>query len=396
MHHLLPLSYDEFITWYRLGTKRIPRTRLHKVTVRKHGDIKRDGTVVERVMADLPDYEDDWQVLLVQLELDAAPRGTKAQDPIECELLKVRAIFPLSERGHRVLATKLDPQVRLEQPQTPFLMAFTEEDEKRQRALAFRGGRALLDCFGLGTFEKQFDDRKEAVWRAVMLRHQETPFPVQNGSFITNLFCYDRHEARYPRTSIGFAYDLGKVVLEHAGADAKVRDVLTRFKSEALSGNDSREWGEQLDLLRPHLQKIGEFTQGYSGIACVAFFEMQERLRAEPSVQTLAPLHNLLREKHEHDLALALWLAGVFFDFTPFASEYYQRTHAPFIRPDSKPGPERGKGQMKTSPKHDHAATPDQISQECTGGYSPSSPKQLSSMGGTPARPKRTPPKSRQ
>ena len=74
---------------------------------------------------------------------------------------------------------------------------------------------------------------------------------------------------------------------------------------------------------------------------------MQERLRAEPSVRTLDPLHDLLREKHEHDLALALWLAGVFFDFTPFASEYYQRTHAPFIGTDSKPGPERSKSPDK-------------------------------------------------
>ena len=27
-----------------------------------------------------------------------------------------------------------------------------------------------------------------------MSRHQDRPFPVQDGSFITNLFCYDRHE----------------------------------------------------------------------------------------------------------------------------------------------------------------------------------------------------------
>jgi hypothetical protein len=368
MHHfLLPLSYEEFITWYRLGTKRISRNLLHKVAVRKHGDIKRDGTVVERVMADLPDYEDDWQVLLVQLELDAAPRGKKTQEPIECELSKVRAIFPLSERGHRVLATKLDAQVRLEQPQSPFLKAFAEEDEKRQRALAFRGGRALLECFGLGKFEKQFDDRKEEVWRAVMSRHQDRPFPVQDGSFITNLFCYDRHEARYPRTSIGFAYDLGKVVLEHAKADAKVRNVLTKFKSEGLLQRGATEWVMKLPLLKPHFREIEQYTEGYSGIACVAFFEMQERLRAEPSVRTLDPLHDLLREKHEHDLALALWLAGVFFDFTPFASEYYQRTHAPFIGANSKPGPERSKSRTKTSSKHDHAATPEQINKECRG-----------------------------
>ena len=83
MHHfLLPLSYEEFITWYRLGTKRISRNLLHKVAVRKHGDIKPDGKVVKGVMADLPDYEDDWQVLLVQLELDAAPRGKKLRNPL--------------------------------------------------------------------------------------------------------------------------------------------------------------------------------------------------------------------------------------------------------------------------------------------------------------------------
>jgi len=366
-HYLLPLSYEEFITWYRLGTKRISRTLLHKVAVREHGEIKPDGEVVKGLMADLPDYEDDWQVLLVQLELDAAPRGKKTQEPIECELSKVRAIFPLSERGHRVLATKLDPQVRLEQPQSPFLMAFAEEDEKRQRALAFRGGRALLECFGLGKFEKQFVDQKEAVWRAVLLRHQERPFPVQNESFITNLFCYDRHEARYPRTSIGFAYDLGKVVLEHAKADAKVRDVLTKFKSEALLQSGATEWVMKLPLLKHHFREIEQYTEGYSGITCVAFFEMQERLRTEPSVRTLEPLHDLLRDKHEHDLALALWLAGVFFDFTPFASEYYQRTHAPFIRTDSKPVPGRSKRKNRTLPKHDQAAIPEQINKECRG-----------------------------
>jgi len=352
MHYLLPLSYDEFITWYRLGTKRIPPTRLCKVKVSKDGDIKPDGKVVKRVMTDLPDYEDDWQVLLIQLELG----GGNLPKHIECALSKVRAIFPLSERGHRVLATKLDAQVRLEQPQSPFLKAFAEEDAKRQRALAFQGGRALLECFGLGKFEEQFADRKEEVWRAVMLRHQERPFPVQDGSFITNLFCYDRHEARYPRTSIGFAYDLGKVVLEHAKADAKVRDVLTKFKSEALVGRDATEWVMALPLLEPHFREIEQFTEGYSGIACVAFLEMQARLRAEPTVRNLEALNVHLHKDCERDLALALWLAGVFFDFTPFATEYYQRVQAPFVLDPPKPERELRDARVEGSSEPDRAA----------------------------------------
>lgn len=352
MHYLLPLSYDEFITWYRLGTKRIPPTRLRKVKVSKDGEIKPDGRVIKGVMTDLPDYEDDWQVLLIQLELG----GGNLPKHIECALSTVRAIFPLSERGHRVLATKLDAQVRLEQPQSPFLEAFAEEDAKRQRTLAFRGGRALLECFGLGKFEEQFDDRKEEVWRAVMLRHQERPFPVQDGSFITNLFCYDRHEARYPRTSIGFAYDLGKVVLEHAKADAKVRDVLTKFKSEALLGRDATEWVMALPLLEPHFREIEQFTEGYSGIACVAFLEMQARLRAEPTVRNLEALNVHLHKDYGRDLALALWLAGVFFDFTPFASEYYQRVQAPFVLDPPKPERKLRDAHVEGSSEPDRAA----------------------------------------
>ncbi|HCF57160.1 MAG TPA: hypothetical protein DFS52_04065, partial [Myxococcales bacterium] len=63
MHYLLSLSYDEFITWYRLGTKRVPSSRLLKVKVRGGAEVVRDGALVRRVMDALPDHEDDWQVL---------------------------------------------------------------------------------------------------------------------------------------------------------------------------------------------------------------------------------------------------------------------------------------------------------------------------------------------
>jgi hypothetical protein len=353
MHYLLSLSYDEFITWYRLGTKRVPSSRLLKVKVSGGPEVVRDGALVRRVMEALPDHEDDWQVLLILLEgLERKPRGH-----VETEFSKIKAIFPLSERGRRLLGTRLDSHVRLEQPL--FEEAFAAEDERRQRELAFRGGRALLEYFGLEGYTLKFDRLHDEVWQAAKLRHLETSFPVQNGSFIANLFCYDRHEARYPRTSMGFAHDLGKVVLEHSSGGTAVRDVLTKYKTEALSGRDAQEWVANLSLLQPHFREMELFTGGYSGIACVAFLEMQERLRAEPSVRNMEALCDLLRRDHERDLALALWLAGVFFDFTPFASEYYQRVRAPFVGARPTPGPDRREAPLEGLPEPDRAVAPE-------------------------------------
>jgi len=358
MHYLLSLSYDEFTTWYRLGTKRVPSSRLLKVKVRGGAEVVRDGALVRRVMDALPDHEDDWQVLLVLLEgLERKPRG-----PVETEFSKVEAIFPLSERGRRLLGTRLDAHVRLEQPL--FEEAFAAEDERRHRELAFRGGRALLECFGLKKYTAKFDRLHDEVWQAAKLRHRETSFPVQNGSFIANLFCYDRHEVRYPRTSMGFAHDLGKVVLEHSSGGTAVRDVLTKYKTEALSGRDAQEWVANLSLLQPHFREIERFTGEYSGIACVAFLEMQERLRAEPSVRNLEALCDLLRGDYERDLALALWLAGVFFDFTPFASEYYQRVRAPFVGARPNPEHERREASLEALPEPDRAAAPGPVVEE--------------------------------
>ncbi|HCF61138.1 MAG TPA: hypothetical protein DFS52_24465, partial [Myxococcales bacterium] len=301
------------------------------------------------------DHEDDWQVLLVLLEgMERKPRG-----PVETEFSKVEAIFPLSERGRRLLGTRLDAHVRLEQPL--FEEAFAAEDERRHRELAFRGGRALLECFGLEGYTAKFDRLQNEVWQAAKLRHRESSFPLQDGSFIANLFCYDRHEARYPRSSMGFAHDLGKVVLEHSSGGTAVRDVLTKYKTEALSGRDAQEWVANLSLLQPHFREIERFTGEYSGIACVAFLEMQERLRAEPSVRNLEALSDLLRGDHERDLALALWLAGVFFDFMPFASEYYQRVGAPFVGTRPKPEPERPGAPVDASPEPDRTAVPGQV-----------------------------------
>lgn len=332
MEYLLPLHYNEFLTWYRLGSNRILRARLIPVERSPDGSLLMDDRTTEQVVGALPAYEDDWEVLVVLLS--HGPAGRDHEIPYVAYNAKdMRAVYPISTRGQRMVSNRLVGQAFVHAPLCEEAVAAREE--KNHRALAFRGGNAALAYFGLTRHSERLEQFEDEVWQAIRKRHQETPFPVEDGTFMDNLVCYDRRDPRYPQGDLGFAFDLGKIILEHHGANEKVKQILRPFRQEGLNElADDKLWDNLAHLL-PYLHHIQESVDiDYPLVGCIAFLQMQELLRHNLSLTAIEGVHEqLMARESEPEVAFALWLTGCFYDFTPFAQEYYERMEAPFVKP---------------------------------------------------------------
>ena len=338
MDYLLPLHYNEFLTWYRLGSNHVLSSRLIPVDC-SDGQPIMDNRTTERVVDALPAYEDDWEVLILLLSHDEdVVEPSEGPAYVACEARDIQAVYPISTRGKRMVANRLVGQVYVHEPLCEEAVA--AEEEKNQRALAFRGGNAVLAYFGLVEYSERLEQLEDEVWQAIRKRHRETSFPVEDGTFVDNLVCYDRRNPHYPQGDLGFAFDLGKIILEQYGAQKEIAKLLEKYRSEGLNTLvedtlvDDTLW-ENLRHFKPYLDRLqDEADIDYPLVGCLAFLQMQETLRHQLALSSIDGIYEHARRfASEEEVAFALWLTGAFFDFTPFASEYYARVEAPFMKP---------------------------------------------------------------
>lgn len=329
-NYLLPLHYNEFLTWYRLGSNRVLSARLIPVECSADGHPMMNDVTTAQVVDALPAYEDDWEVLVVLLSHETEG-GEPEASYVAYDALDIQAVYPISRRGQRMASNRLESQVYVHEPLCEEAAAAREK--MNHRALAFRGGNAVLAYFDLAHHSKSLEQYKDKVWDAIQKRHEETPFPVQDGTFIDNLLCYDRRNPRYPQGDIGFAFDLGKVIIEHCGPDPDF-SLLQRYREEGLDVRPDDKLWENLTYFQDHLNIIQEELDiAYRPVGCIAFLQMQEYLRQHFTLSSIEGVHEqLMRLELEDELAFALWLTGCFYDFTPFAPEYYERIKAPFVK----------------------------------------------------------------
>jgi hypothetical protein len=336
--YIAALRYSEFISWYRTGSISLARERLFEVQTTARGSFEPVIASVDMFVRSTPAYEDDWEVLICQVSgfaVDARVTEADHEPFVDIHFEQVAALYPISERGKALLQNRLDRDIILQNPLLP--NEFARLDEERHFAIARRGGDAVLRYFRL---EKQKSESKQllqAVREGLKLRDSSVPHDEAGDCFVRALLCYDRHNPRFPRTSIGYLYDIG-ILIGQSFSDSDVdrrplealREVVARYREQGSTD----VWEVLDDNLTAILDALGDVVHSrVSLVSAIVFLQVQDVVRNDSSGNALSqiePLVDQIRQAVQDDtLSEGLWLAGAWFGFPAFASEYYRRIKIP-------------------------------------------------------------------
>ncbi len=355
--YFIAVEYSEFITWYRLGAKRILRQRLVEARFEDSRSSLLATETQKALLDSIPEYEDDWQIIICQVGLDGKVGEGQAEECPPYLLLSLRAVkalYPITERGRSLLQNRLDPTLELQEPllEDGFLML----DERRHREVSFRGGNAVLQYFGLDDQIGSLTRLNDEAAQGLTHRSRSVRLDELNAGVVQGLFCYDRHDPTYPRTSLGFGFDLGKIIFELFGREESVRSSLRMLRSllDQCRASDATLW-DVIEELKPYLYDLETATGSPVTMeGALIFLQLQEIWRADNRGSALSDVEPLIKNIQgtvaRASLAEGLWLAGVWFGFASFATEYYGKVRLPFmierahideVQPD---GEQNGKG----------------------------------------------------
>ena len=346
--YAVPLSLSELTSWYSDGVARLLAARL--VPLSAGGEAP--GTNGESAARALPGYTDDFEVLYAvvacngPLSIFEATGGQVIPATLEVRFEDVVRFHAATERGAQMLPSRVPPSVSVEGPL--FAAEGRAEDTRRLRARADRGGRALLVIAGGSDDEAPGGEAADGIWNAISLRDREVGFPVRGGTFVDNLVNYDRHDPDFPRTSIGFVYDYGKIAFRSPPAvGEELREALKGMRAvldKIVRDGETDVW-QNYDRLARHFDRITALTDpSLPTAAALAFLQLREGVQRDGHLGD--HLDFVVRPMRDAglgtELGLALYLTGAFFGFPTFAQDYYAEVHSPAgAAPPSSPASSR-------------------------------------------------------
>lgn len=339
-NYVIALTFNEFQVLYSSSEIRLARYRLVAIPTdvaghpnffarsgkevlerAPHFDVEAEHSIIVGVIDQIPpDYNHD------QMSPDTIPISS---DVFYLPIRSFRSFHSLTERGERILAGRLEGfEIDLKPPLFENEVIETIHEWSARRSLA--GGHALVELI-TGDDAFRIDPRiAEQAFGALKRVHAGQQLPIEGGTFLDSLLCYERHEA-LPREDIGFLMDLG-LVLKDSLDEKNSTDPLSSF----------RNWVKALNLPSSILSNLLNLP------------DLKEILdEIMPSSKTLIPLTLstlFIRWKHQGltsgavDLALissdvqdankthspeglksVLWLFGLYWGIDRLVPEYYYR-----------------------------------------------------------------------
>lgn len=357
-HYLLPLTHTDFLDWYNRRHKAYSGLTLIPAGTEEDGVCLMDGW--ESVLQDaLPDYEEDFQVLIALVEVDNRKRHqfkSIESDRVEVaafqslDICAIQRLYPITKRGARMLNVRLPEGVTLAPPIFEDVIKAKETERLREQQKA--GGNVLLEMFGLEMHEGEIAPLREEILRAVhakITRQSDSP----PSTLLESVIRYDRQDQpSFPSTPIGTLFDYMEVLRKHlrkwyteSGADQaigeQIRDTLEK------AGAELRDMGRHAnpyeavnnDVLRGALQELEEIADldfdRCPPEAAILYLDVRDQLREDDSLKetTLKHWTETLKAKDNHRrAAIGLWMVGAFFGFSTFADAYYEDQGAPFLQ----------------------------------------------------------------
>ncbi|MDF5717119.1 MAG: hypothetical protein PUP93_25440 [Rhizonema sp. NSF051] len=302
-------------------------------------DISKLDRVAARVVEAVPDYDEDYEVLIARVENTSKvphycfDEGKPAF--INISIHNLDCVYPITERGKRLLQGRLDSNINLAEP--IFESYINASVQRRQSSSSLMGGAALLKIAGLDmakyqdTIKLLEDDALSGASRS----NRGEQFPL-DGTLIENLMCYSRHEVM-PTTDIGYFYDFGVLVSKLYSGKDDIAELLDKYRS-CLKGIAHDNKSAKLYYL---LEKADDVTSLFdsalkiklSAVSIIIFLKLQSELYQHQNLDKtrFKELVANLVQVRERDIALALWLVGVCFGFEFFCANYYEATQPGFF-----------------------------------------------------------------
>lgn len=342
MKYLLPLTNNEFLLWYRRSELKIMKFRLIPIVdVDFASDASTLDKVAARVVEAMPDYDEDYEVVIARVEdISRVPpyyfdEGKPAF--INISIHNLDCVYPITERGKRLLQGRVDSNIKLADP--IFESYVNASVQRRQSSLSLLGGAALLKIAGLDIAKYQDTIRllERDALSGVSRNSRGEEFPL-DGTLIENLLCYSRHEVM-PTTDIGYFYDFGVIVSKLYLDNDDIAKLLDQYRSCLKEiTNKNKKKSAKIDYF---LEKGNDVTSLFdtafniqlSAASIIIFLKLQSELYQHQNLDktSFKELVANLVQVRERDIALALWLVGVFFGFEFFCANYYEAIQPGFF-----------------------------------------------------------------
>jgi hypothetical protein len=332
---IVPIYKNQLVTLYRQGFNTIDSSRI--IFAKLENDIPE---IPEGILpSKLPVFEEDFEVLLIEFDLSFSTQIIQnkvvtfpnLEQPLEISFQDIKRIYPLSERGAKSL--NLREGIKLEKP------IFEKEVKKVEQSFKlkgyFQGGFALLKILGLeNSLIKQYEQSlKDTFVEAYNFRSNpkvkagDMPKTTNN---LLKVLCYERYGGIIPENDLGFLCDTG-FLFAQTQSDKVKSATDSQFVVALIKGNETDfkhlEFSQIINLLDSKYLKVkeGMKSANFQFATYLFYFKIRAVLNEGKQVsETSLPqiVKNFKDTDYKNNLITAIWLAGSFFGFSRFFSEF--------------------------------------------------------------------------
>lgn len=332
---IVPIYKNQLVTLYRQGFNTIDSSRI--IFAKLENDIPE---IPEGILpSKLPVFEEDFEVLLIEFDLSFSTQIIQnkvvtfpnLEQPLEISFQDIKRIYPLSERGAKSL--NLGEGIKLEKP------IFEKEVKKVEQSFKlkgyFQGGFALLKILGLeNSLIKQYEQSlKDTFVEAYNFRSNpkvkagDMPKTTNN---LLKVLCYERYGGIIPENDLGFLCDTG-FLFAQTQSDKVKSATDSQFVVALIKGNETDfkhlEFSQVINLLDSKYLKVkeGMKSANFQFATYLFYFKIRAVLNEGKQVsETSLPqiVQKFKDTDYKNNLITAIWLAGSFFGFSRFFSEF--------------------------------------------------------------------------
>ncbi|MBK9097518.1 MAG: hypothetical protein IPM14_05190 [bacterium] len=329
--YLLIIYLNELNLWLKTGIKKVTKSKLVSATLSKKGIYSSINKVGEKLIKNLPDYDDDFEILIVEIPVERLSKLKKKSTEYMLPFEWISKVYPITSRGKKLLNGKLDDRIIVQEP--IFENQFLPIAKEREKELGRRGAESILKIFELDGYITQFNPKSDLVDEALRLRESNSEKISAERQFMTNLVLYDRNKP-FPNNDLGYFYDIGTLLKVYENNDESKRKNLREFADTLERFKTSSEYRKlESMILELHnasmIVNLEKIINENVLVSSLIYLYLRNNIREGNDLEKsgLIEIYNneFLSLNFEEELALAFWLVGYFFGFEMVADLYYKK-----------------------------------------------------------------------
>ncbi len=310
MTYLTAVCAADLYAWYRHGELRLSPV-----------DLVLEGEASHKLL--LPNTLEDFEAVIVSLDFNAPPI-VQGDGSVYAPFSRIAGRYAAHPSGLIKLPSKLLGDISLSANPEQYLSIGAAALSRRDRRKVGLAVNTVAELLGLDLDLDTVDYSIGSEGLALRDRHQ-----LEGASSVVDAaMLYDRRKPDFPRTSIGYLFDLGATLRTQTGDDSARLNYIRKL-STVLSNAQPQGLSHLWSLKREHLDFLDEGTEIFEStvplLSIVLFYELQAIVRKPQNL--LAQLREAKLRAEEQGKNFAFQYAAIllarFFGFDEFAPTYY-------------------------------------------------------------------------